>query len=176
VKQLVVSLNTVKSHVHHLCGNLGLLFGLLGLVAHTESKFNQLSGCRWFIAQGTRIIFSSEMDFDFDPQVAHTDALRALAAETGASLYLNYVVHDKTGFRNETILLSLSGQFSEVYGKHHNTIGEPPIVSAGTFPVLVTPFGRIASILCMDGVFTDAHGCILQKSSTSFNIQSMIGI
>jgi apolipoprotein N-acyltransferase len=107
-------------------------------------------------AQGAQIIFTSEMMFGFDPQLAHTDELRALAAETNAYLYLNYVFHDEAGFHNETVLLSPAGLFSEVYGKLHNTIGEPPIVSAGTFPVIDTPFGRIGSIICMDGVFTDA--------------------
>jgi apolipoprotein N-acyltransferase len=124
-------------------------------------------------AQGARIIFTSEMTFGFNPQLAHTDQLRALAAETNAYLYLNYAYHDEGGFHNETVLLSPSGQFSEVYGKLHNTIGEPPIVSAGTFPVNDTPFGRIGSIICMDGVFTDAARNLARRGAQLIGIPSL---
>jgi apolipoprotein N-acyltransferase len=122
-----------------------------------EQRFSIFSEqARQAAAQGARIIFTSEMMFGFDPRLVYTDELRALAAETNAYLYLNYVFHDEAGFHNETVLLSPQGLFSEVYGKLHNTIGEPPIVTAGTFPVIDTLFGRIGSIICMDGVFTDA--------------------
>ncbi len=66
---------------------------------------------------------------------------------------------DQTGTKalsiNETVLISPDGSFSPVYGKQH-AFGEPPTVSAGTAPVTETPYGDLGSIICMDGVFTDA--------------------
>jgi apolipoprotein N-acyltransferase len=116
-------------------------------------------------AQGARVIFTPELAFDFDPQVEHTDELRALAAETGAYLYLNYGFGDDVSFHNETVLLSPSGEFSEVYGKFHPSVGERQSATAGNFPVHETPFGRLASVICMDGLFTDATRYLAQNGA-----------
>ncbi len=107
-------------------------------------------------SQGAKIIYTPEMMFNFDPQVEFTDELRLLAAETGAHLFLNYTVAiEGQDWRNESILLSPSGEFSEVYGKNHNPPGEPPTPSAGVFPVFDTPLGRLATLICHDGNYTD---------------------
>jgi apolipoprotein N-acyltransferase len=106
-------------------------------------------------AQGADAIFVPEMAFGFDPHDQHTDELRALAAEIDAYIFFPYAVWDDEGWHNENIVISPSGEFSPIYGKRH-PFGEPPSVSAGTFPVTDTPYGTLGSIICMDGVFTDA--------------------
>ena len=79
-------------------------------------------------AQGAKVIYTPEMMFAFDPQVEYTGQFRALAKETGAYLYLTYVVSiEGQPWRNEAVLLSPEGQFSPVYVKNHTwAIGEPP--------------------------------------------------
>ena len=96
------------------------------------------------------------MLFNFDPTEEFTGELRRLAAETGAYLYLNYTVSvEGRDFRNEALLLSPSGEFSQVYGKNKIPPGEPPTHSAGVFPVFETPLGRLSALICHDGNYTD---------------------
>ena len=106
-------------------------------------------------AEGVKVAFVPEMAFGFNPQEKYTDELKALTAETDIYLYFSYVYDGDDGFHNETVLISPSGEFSPIYGKQH-AFGEPPTVTAGTFPVHDTPYGKLGSIICMDGVFTDS--------------------
>jgi len=92
----------------------------------------------------------------FDPQVEHSAELKALAVESEAYLLIGYGVDDPRGWRNEMVMLSPAGEFLAVYGKNHNTSpGEPPIISAGVYPVYNTPLGRLATLICNDVHFTD---------------------
>jgi apolipoprotein N-acyltransferase len=104
---------------------------------------------------GAKIAFVPEMAFGFDPQKEHTAEILALVAETDMYLYFTYAYHDDTGWHNETVLISPGGEFSPIYGKQH-AFGEPRIVTAGAFPINDTPYGKLGSIICMDGVFTDS--------------------
>jgi len=108
-------------------------------------------------AQGAQIIYSPEMMFNFDPQVEYTDQFRALAQETGAYLFISYTVGiEGQPWRNESVMLSPDGTFSQVYGKNHTwLIGEPNTPSAGVFPVYDTPLGRLAGLICHDANYTD---------------------
>jgi len=108
-------------------------------------------------AQGAQIIYSPEMMFNFDPQVEYTEQFRALAQETGAYLFITYTVGvDGQPWRNESVMLSPEGQFSQVYGKNHTwLIGEPNTPSAGVFPVYDTPLGKLAGMICHDANYTD---------------------
>ena len=108
-------------------------------------------------AEGALIIYTPEMMFDFDPQQEYTEEFRALANETGAYFFITYTV-SKEGepWRNESVLLTPQGEFSQVYGKYHTwLIGEPPTPSAGVFPVYDTPLGRLAAMICHDANYTD---------------------
>jgi apolipoprotein N-acyltransferase len=105
--------------------------------------------------QGAEVLYVPEMAFGFDPQEKYTEELRALTAETNTYIYFTYAYHVEDEWHNETVLISPSGDFSPIYGKLH-AFGEPPTVSAGTFPVNQTPYGKLGSVVCMDGVFTDA--------------------
>ncbi|HEX6034404.1 MAG TPA: nitrilase-related carbon-nitrogen hydrolase [Anaerolineales bacterium] len=108
-------------------------------------------------AQGAQIIYSPEMMFNFDPQVEYTEQFRALARETGAYLFITYTVGiEGQSWRNESVMLSPEGEFSQVYGKNHTwLIGEPDTPSAGVFPVYDTPLGRLAGMICHDANYTD---------------------
>jgi apolipoprotein N-acyltransferase len=106
--------------------------------------------------QGAEVIFTPEMAFNFDPQERYTEEFRALAAETGAHIFITYTVaQEGEPFRNESILLSPSGEFSAIYGKNHAPPGEPLSPSAGSYPVFETPLGRLATLICHDGNYTD---------------------
>jgi apolipoprotein N-acyltransferase len=126
-------------------------------VVTDEMRFDDFSAwTRQAADQGAEIIFTPEMAFDIDPQVEFTDEFKALAAETGTYIFITYTVTEEgQPFRNESILLSPSGAFSEVYGKNHAPPGEPLSPSAGNYPVFETPLGRLATLICHDGNYTD---------------------
>jgi apolipoprotein N-acyltransferase len=107
-------------------------------------------------ARGAQVLFTSEMMFNFDPQQQYTDEFRAIARETNTYIFIAYTVaKEGEPFRNETVMLSPSGQFSAVYAKNHNPPGEPLSPGAGVYPVFDTPFGKTAALICHDGNYTD---------------------
>ena len=106
--------------------------------------------------QGAQIIYTPEMHFNVDPQVALTDQSRALALETGTYMLINYSYGvEGEPWRNEAVLLSPSGEFSDVYAKNHAPPGEPLSPSAGVYPVYDTPLGRLAAMICHDANYTN---------------------
>jgi apolipoprotein N-acyltransferase len=124
----------------------------------SQVRIDAFSGqAREAAAQGAQVIYTPEMMFNFDPQVEHTEQFRALAKETGAYLFITYSVSmEGQDWRNESVMLSPEGKFSQVYGKYHTwMIGEPPTPSAGVFPVYETPLGRLAAMICHDANYTD---------------------
>lgn len=107
------------------------------------------------VRQGARIIYTPEMMFNFDPQIEFTDELRSLAAELDAYLFIDYTVSQEgQAWRNESVLLSPSGEFSAVYGKNEIPPGEPATPTAGVYPVFDTPLGRLATMICHDANYT----------------------
>jgi len=108
-------------------------------------------------AQGAEIISWSELVLPFDPQKVFTAELRALAAETNAYLVLPYGVIEEEGLRNEVVILSPNGEFSELYAKSHPVLfaGEPYGPNVGTYPVYATPLGTLGFIICYDLNYTD---------------------
>ena len=106
--------------------------------------------------QGAKILFSSEMMFDFDPQQEFTQEFKALAKETDAYIFITYAIaREGEPFRNQAVLLSPSGEFSEVYSKNHLPPGEPASPVTGVYPVFDTPLGRLATLICHDANYTD---------------------
>lgn len=107
-------------------------------------------------AQGARVIFTPEIMFNFDPQVEFTEELRNMASETDAYLMITYgVSKEGQDWRNESVLLSPSGEFSQVYGKNEIPLGEPVTTTAGVYPVFNTPQGRLATQICHDANYTE---------------------
>ncbi len=121
-------------------------------------RFEQLAGLtRQAAAQGAQFISWSELALPFDPQQKFTTELRALAAETNAYLVLPYGVFEEAGLRNEVVILSPVGKFSQPYAKAHPVLfaGEPYGINVGTYPVFETPLGTLASIICYDLNYTE---------------------
>lgn len=124
--------------------------------AEQKENFETFSAqARDAAGQGAKVIFLPELAFGFDPQEQYTEEFRSLAADTNAYLYIPYGIHEDDGWHNEAVLLSPQGEFTSRYGKLL-AFGEPPTVTRGTFPAAETPFGTLGTIICMDGVFTDA--------------------
>ncbi len=107
-------------------------------------------------AQGAKILYTPEMLFNFDPQEEFPQEFRSLAQETDTYIFVLYtVVRDGEPFRNQAVLLSPSGEFSEPYSKNHVPPGEPLFVVTNRYPVYETPMGRLAAIICHDTNYTD---------------------
>jgi len=123
-----------------------------------QARLDLLAGLtRQAAADGAEIISWSELALPFVPQDEFTAELRALAAETGAYLVLPYGVFEEEGVRNEVVILSPDGEFSELYAKAHPVLfaGEPYGLNVGTYPVYETPLGTLGSIICYDLNYTD---------------------
>jgi apolipoprotein N-acyltransferase len=117
-------------------------------------------------AQGAQVLFTSEMMFNFDPQVEFTDEFRALAKETGAYIIIAYsVIKEGEPGRNQAVLLSPDGTFSPVYNKTHIPPGEAYDVEGGAFPVFDAPRGRMAAMICHDGNYTDVARKLTQNGA-----------
>jgi apolipoprotein N-acyltransferase len=99
--------------------------------------------------------------------VEYTAELKALAAEVNAYLLIGYGVNDDPrGWRNEMVMLTPGEQFLDVYGKNHNTSpGEPPIITAGVYPVYDTSLGKLATLICNDVHFTDTSRLLANKGA-----------
>jgi apolipoprotein N-acyltransferase len=126
-------------------------------VASAEVRFETFAQqARQAAQQGAEILFSSEMMFDFDPQQEFTQEFKDLAKETGAYIFITYAVaREGEPFRNQAVLLSPSGEFSEVYSKNHVPPGEPLSPGAGVYPVFETSLGILATLICHDANYTD---------------------
>jgi len=117
-------------------------------------------------AQGAQVLFTSEMMFNFDPQVEFSDEFRAIADETDAYIFISYsVLKDGEPRRNQAVLLSPDGTFSEVYNKTHIPPGESYDIKGGPFAVFETSFGRMATLICADGNYTDISRKLAQNGA-----------
>ena len=63
------------------------------------------------------------------------------------------------------MLLSLQGNFSAVYNKTHIPPGESYDVKGGTFPIFDTPLGKLTSLICADGNYTDIARKLTQNGA-----------
>jgi len=117
-------------------------------------------------AQGAKMLFTSEMMFNFDPQVEFTDEFRAVAAKTNTYIFISYsVLKEGEPARNQAVLLSPDGTFSKPYNKTHIPPGEAYDVEGGVYPIYETPFGRVSSLICADGNYTDVSRYITQNGA-----------
>lgn len=125
--------------------------------------------------QGARFIVWPELSLGFDPQVEHTAELQTLAKETNAYILIGYgIVTPDDQWRNEAVMLTPSGGFAFVYGKNFNTIpGEPSIVTAGSYPVLETEIGNLATIICNDINFTVTTRTLAQNGAQIVSVPTL---
>ena len=104
--------------------------------------------------------------FNFDPQVEFTEEFRAVAQETDTYIIIAYsVIKEGALGRNQAVLLSPDGIFSEVYNKTHIPPGEFYDVEGGTFTDFNTPLGEMASMICHDGNYTDIARKLTQNGA-----------
>lgn len=107
--------------------------------------------------QGAKLVVWPEVAIGFDPQKEHTDELRALAAETGATIVIGYgVAKEGEAGRNTAVPLTPAGEFLPVYGKSHVPPGETWDPDAGKYPVYQAEFGTWSTIICHDANFTES--------------------
>jgi len=133
-----------------------------------SARLNKLAALtRDAAEQGAQIISWSELALPFDPQLEYTAELAALAAETNAYLVLPYGVFEENGLRNEVVILSPEGEFSEPYAKAHPVLfaGEPYGLNVGSFPIYETPLGTLATIICYDLNYTDVTRKMAQQGA-----------
>ena len=126
-------------------------------VATSEIRFETIvAQARQAAQAGAQIIFTPEAVFNFDPQVEFKNEFQALAAETGAYIFISYAVENgRDPFRNEAVLLTPAGEFLDVYAKNHAPPGEPLSPTAGVYPIYDTPLGKLATLICHDANYTD---------------------
>lgn len=131
--------------------------------AHIDQEYDDQNRFDIFAEQakeaaslGAEVLFTSEMMFNFDPQEDYTEEFKAIAAETDTYIFLTYsVLKEGEPGRNQAVLLSPDGNFSEVYNKTHIPPGEFYDIEGGTFPIFATRFGEMSSLICADGNYTD---------------------
>ena len=123
--------------------------------------------------EGAKLIVWHEGALPFDPQESHREDLQTLAADIGAYIVIGYVVHTKTGSRNEATLLAPDGKFLGTYGKDH------PVAFAGetsltrrTYPVYQTDLGTLGIIICYDLDFTDTARKIVKNGARLITVPS----
>ena len=115
--------------------------------------------------QGAQLVVWPELGVGFDPQVEHTDELRALTADTGAHIVIGYGRATETESRNAAVPLTPSGEFLPIYGKSHIPPGELMDPDAGKYPVYDTSLGRWATIICHDTNFTESGRIMARKGA-----------
>jgi apolipoprotein N-acyltransferase len=84
--------------------------------------------------------------------------LSQLARDTHVYLVVGYRLMTARGQLNDATVISPSGQYLGVYGKEHPALmfaQDQGSVDAGSMPVYQTPFGRLATMICFDGDYTD---------------------
>ena len=117
-------------------------------------------------SQGAEVLFTAEMMFNFDPQEKYTADFKAIARETGSYIFIGYsVLNDEEPRRNQVVLLSPDGTFSEVYNKTHIPPGERYDIPGGSFPVFDTVAGRMGALICADGNYTDVARKLAQNGA-----------
>jgi len=131
-----------------------------------EERLNNLiEQTRAAARQGAQLVVWPELGVGFDPQVEHTDALRALAAETDATLVIGYGLATETESRNAAVPLTPSGEFLPIYGKSHIPPGEILDPDAGKYPVYDTELGKWGTIICHDANFSESGRIMARKGA-----------
>ena len=130
-----------------------------------ERLANLTEQTRTAAQQGAQLVVWPELGIGFDPQVEHTDELRALAAETNATLVIGYGIATETESRNAAVPLTPSGEFLPIYGKSHVPPGEPLDPDAGKYPVYKTALDTWGTIICHDTNFSESGRIMARKGA-----------
>ncbi len=143
-------------------------------IGSEEGLRRQFNLTREAASRGARFIVWHEGALPFDPQQEHTEALQALAAETGAYLAIGYAVRTDQGLRNEVTVLTPQGEFLGVFGKDHPVAfaGETSL-TRGTYPSYETALGQVGTIICYDLDFTGTARKVARNGAQLIAVPSM---
>jgi apolipoprotein N-acyltransferase len=125
--------------------------------------------------QGAQLVVWPELGVGFDPQVEHTEELRALAAETDAHIVIGYGRSTETESRNAAVVLTPEGEFLAISGKSHIPPGESVDPDGRRYPVYETPLGAFGAIICHDANFTDSSRILARKGAQLIAIPTLEG-
>jgi len=117
--------------------------------------------------QGAKLVVWSELAVGFDPQKEYAEELRALTAETDATIVIGYgVAKEGEVGRNAAVPLTPAGEFLAIYGKSHPAPGEIWDPDAGKYPVYDLPsLGAWGTIICHDANFTEPARILTRKGA-----------
>lgn len=111
-------------------------------------------------AAGAELVVWSELAARVlvEDEAAFVATLQDVASEN--DIYLNaamsVVDEEPQDGKNQTVLVGPDGEVLWTYEKHHPIPGmEPFDAGTGDIPVVETPFGRIANVICYDADFPD---------------------
>jgi apolipoprotein N-acyltransferase len=126
-------------------------------VLDSEEEFRRdIAMTREAAERGAQLVVWREAGLKFNPLVEHTSRLKALAAETGATIAMGYRYKSEKGHHNEALVLTPEGTFHGPYGKTHpGRFAGDYSDTGGHFEVYETPIGPLATIICYDLDFTD---------------------
>ncbi len=125
--------------------------------------------------RGAKIIVWPEGALNYDPREEKSERFKALAAETESYIVIGYMVGKDDGtWRNEAVILSPEGEFSESYGKEHPVVfGGEVNTGLGRYPVVDTPYGKLGVIICYDQDFTDSTRFAVQNGAQIIAVPSL---
>jgi len=144
-----------------------------GLVDPEEELRRDMEQTRAAASQGAQLVVWRENGLRFDPRVERSDALRSLAAESGAHLAIGYGLLADRGRVNEATVLEPGGRFLGAYGKDHpGEFAGDFSDTGGGYPVYDTPFGKLATIICYDLDFTDTAREMVRRGAQVIAVPS----
>ncbi|HUY63533.1 MAG TPA: nitrilase-related carbon-nitrogen hydrolase [Acidimicrobiales bacterium] len=125
----------------------------------TEDLSRDFAQTHLAASEGARLVVWQEGTVSAPPHHDRVGAeLSALARETHVYLVVGYRYVTARGQYNDATVISPSGRYLGTYGKQHPALmfaADQQSVDAGTMPVYQTPFGRLATMICFDGDYTD---------------------
>lgn len=85
-------------------------------------------------------------------EAAFVERARAIARQEGIYLVMNMAVLQPGELRidNKALIIDQHGDVAATYRKNKLPPGDPSIVGDGTIPVVDTPYGRLAAVICYD--------------------------
>jgi apolipoprotein N-acyltransferase len=126
--------------------------------AYTAIENDLLNTSQREARDGAKIISWPEIEVSTLPEDEATLIARgeALAREEHISLEMAYrvVQLDETPIHNRAVLIDPAGRVVWTYDKAHPALGaDPSIPGNGIIPVVNTPYGRLANVICLDAFY-----------------------
>jgi apolipoprotein N-acyltransferase len=126
--------------------------------AYTAIEDDLLLASQREARDGAKIISWPEIEVSTLPEdeVSLIARGKALAREQHIYLEMAYrvVQQDETPLHNRAVLIDPTGRVGWTYDKTHPALGaDPSIPGNGIIPVVDTPYGRLANVICLDAFY-----------------------